>query len=215
MNNKRIERLKSNRYQEWRLGEIDTTEYLDILWGLKAVGIGRNSRILELGAGRGLLIRFLREKGFRNTFGFDLNRVNGLVYELDLENNDPPEADCYIFQHFIEHIDQSRILQLLKYCYEKGRAVIGIAPGYYSPDPTHVVSHYEYEDLLWIIREVKPQYYLIRPDIMSYINPRVKDWLIIMSKTPIRGDALPIIIKLILLALKLLLGASKTPKKHF
>ena len=187
MSCEKVKYLKSNEYQGWLLRGIDFTEYLDILWSLKATGINKSARIIELGSGRGLLIKFLRRKGYGNDIGFDLNGVDGLVYELDLERENPPEADCYIFQHFIEHIDQSRALQLLRYCYEKGRAVIGIALGHYCPDPTHIVNYYEHEDLINIVNQVKPRHYIIRPDFMSFINPTARDWLVIMSKTPIKG----------------------------
>ncbi len=175
-------------YLDKRDYEIDKTEWIDIYYALKAIDIKPDEKIVELCAGKGYLIEFLSKRLPYNKYvGVDLEgcKYSNKVICMDLNQKVPPEGDIYIFQHCIEHLEQDKVINLLKYCLRKGRAIIGIVPGHYSDDPTHVVNHYHYEDLLELISEVKPKYYYIRPDLMSYINPSITDYLIILSNSPI------------------------------
>ena len=186
-------------YLTKRRTEIDRTEFYDILLGLKAVKARKDEKIVELGAGEGYLIDFLRKKRY-NVIGVDLLGDGKKVLRLNLEREFPPEADIYIFQHLIEHLNQNRARELLEYCIIKGRAIIGICPAHHVDDPTHVVNHYEYEELEEFISGSAP-YYHIRPDLLSYIEPKARDWLVVLSKTKIK-NSLPFLFGIGILALK-------------
>ena len=175
--------MYDTRYFEKRRMQIDRMEWYDIHWGLKAAGARKGDFIVDLGAGGGYLVDFLRARGFR-VIGLDLVGDGEKVHRCDLEVEDPPLADYYVFQHFLEHIRQERALELLSKCYRQGKAVVGILPGHWSDDETHVINHYP--DILKIVEHVKPACYCIRPDTLSYVSPRSRDWLLILSKKTIR-----------------------------
>jgi len=148
------------------------------------VGIKPTDKIVELCAGKGYLLEFLRKRFPYNKYiGVDLEgcRYSSDVVCMDLNRYDPPKGDIYVFQHCIEHLDQDRVIEILRYCLRHGRAVIGIVPGHHSSDPTHVVNHYHYIDLISMILMVHPKCFYIRPDLLSYVNPKDRDWLIILS----------------------------------
>ena len=173
-------------YLDRRDLEIDLSEWIDIYYSIKALGVGYNDKIVELCAGKGYLIQYLKEKGYKEVIGVDLEgcKYSNDVICIDLNKEYPPEGDVYIFQHCIEHLNQNRVVQLLRHCLNNGEAIIGIVPAHKVNDPTHIVNHYHYEDLLEMIKKINPPYWYIRPDLMSYVNPVVLDYLIIMSNKP-------------------------------
>ena len=163
--------------------------------------------VVELCAGKGYLLEFLRRRGYRYLVGYDLEgcRYNSMVKCVDLNNYMPPIGSriVWVFQHCIEHLDQDRVVEMIGYAlnndFARIKAIIGIVPGHLSNDPTHVVNHYHYEDLLNLIREIKPRYWYIRPDMMSYINPSATDYLVIMSNKPFNPKkTYPILLRYVL-----------------
>lgn len=186
--------MNADDYLSKRRNQIDKTEWLDILFGLKSVGARKDEIIVELGAGEGFLLDFLRKKGFQNVIGVDLRGDGRRVIRTDLEKEYPPKGNIYVFQHVIEHLNQERVVDLLRYCLSVGRAIVGIVPAHLSDDETHVVNHYEFEEIEALIKRINPKHYLIKPDLMSYANPIARDWLIVLSKEPIR---LPVLYRLV------------------
>ncbi len=180
------------KYLERRRSEVDCTEWLDILYALKAMHVPRNARIVELGAGEGGLLRFLVKHGYRNVIGYDLLYEDDLVVRADLTKVLPePPFDVCISQHFLEHIPQDRAIELAKWCLSHGLLFIAIVPGHHNKDPTHIVNHYEYEDLLSFVKKVNAPYWRIEPDMMSFVNPAARDWLVVLSRKPIPRKVKP------------------------
>lgn len=186
----------SRGYLAKRRREIDCTEWIDILYGLKAAGAEKEDMIIELCAGEGLLLEFLRRRGYRNLCGCDLvASPEKKVYRCDLNEQDPPSnGKYYIFQHCIEHLDQNRVAELFRKILHqwRARAIVGIVPGHYTLDPTHIVNHYTYSDLLELVDKVKPRYWKIRYDMKSFIDPYSSDFLIIFSNKPIKRTTYPL-----------------------
>lgn len=176
-------------YLDKRDLEIDRTEWIDILCGIKAV-VSRPAglKIVELCAGKGYLLEFLSRRLPHNEYiGVDLEgcKYSNNVKCVDLNKEYPPKGDIYIFQHCIEHLDQNRVVELMRYCLDNGVAIVGIVPAHKSDDPTHVVNHYHYDELLELINKVETKHYYIRPDLLSYVNPSDLDYLVILSNIPI------------------------------
>lgn len=174
-------------YLEWRRGTVDPTEWLDVYWALRALGIPRDAYIVDLGAGEGFLVRFLRGRGYWKTVGFDVAVENEYVRRMDLTRELPHDPDVCVFQHFLEHIPQDRALAILAYCLTRGYAVVGILPGHHVNDPTHVVNHYEYEDVVSMMERLQDLMhgarveYRVEPDTVSFLNPRARDWVLAAS----------------------------------
>ena len=197
-------------YLDKRDQEIDTYEWIDIYRALLAIGARHNNTIVELCAGKGYLLEWLeRTKLPLNEYiGVDLEgcKYNPRIKCMDLNKEDPPKGDIYISQHCLEHLNQDRVIELLRTSLENGIASIHIVPGHYVNDPTHVVNHYHYEDLEQIIEKLNPKYYVIVPDSVSYTNPRVLDYLMILSNVPInKKKLLPLTMRLSLLFAKIAL----------
>ena len=175
-------------YFKKRRVEVDRTEWLDIYWALKALGIPRDAYIVDLGAGEGGLVKFLRSRGYHKAVGFDVAVENEYVRKMDLTRDLPHQPDVCVFQHFLEHIPQERAVGILAYCLTEGYAAVGILPGHYSDDPMHVVNHYEYEELDTLARRVADAIhttrvaYRIEPDTVSYLTPKARDWILAMAK---------------------------------
>lgn len=167
-------------YLKWREKAIDRSEWLDLEWALRAMRVGKDAKVVELGAGSGGLMRYLRAKGW-HVIGVDLHG-QGEVQRLDLRSHEPPDADAYIFQHLLEHLPQQRARWLLKYCYEKAGKVAGILPAHYNLDTTHVINHYTLKEAYEFIDYVQPKHAVLTADMWSYAMPLDLDYLLIMSK---------------------------------
>jgi len=203
-----------SRYIERRREEIDKSEWLDIYRALRVAGARRWDRIVELGSGDGSLLRFLRRRGYMNIVGYDLLHEDELVRRANLELEEPEYGDYCVSQHFLEHISQDRAVYLLYRCIVNGVASINIVPGHYSDDPTHKVNHYDYNMLHRMALSVREKlnnegyasrsmYAYILPDTMSYFNPRVRDWIFILTTRYIHERRLyPFSVKLIKLLYK-------------
>lgn len=201
-------------YLDHRDDEIDTTEWIDIYTALKALNPKRNEVIVELCAGKGYLMHFLSRKLGNEVVGVDLEgcKYNNKVICMDLSKEDPPIGDIYVFQHCIEHIPQLRARNILKQALTHGRAVIGILPGHKVDDPTHIVNHYHLDDIMDIVRYVNPPYFIVRPDIRSYAYPASLDYLLVMSKTPVKKvDTIPARLALAVWLYRKLLSDTLTP----
>ena len=192
-----MERWYDRLYLKRREFEVDKSEWIDIYHILKANRISRDAKIVDLGAGSGGLIRFLRSKGFKHVYGVDLLYHDEYVIQLDLEKSWPPEADVYVFQHFLEHIDQDRARELLKHCYDVSYFIIGILPGHYSRDPTHVVNHYDLGSIYEFVDYIQPRNFYVTVDTLSYINPLFRDFILIISKNKINIRFRPLSFKLL------------------
>lgn len=199
-------------YFKKRRAEVDKTEWLDIYWALKALGIPRDAYIVDLGAGEGGLVRFLRGKGYYKTIGFDVAVENDVVRRMDLTRELPHKPDVCASQHFLEHIPQERAAGILAYCLTEGMAFIAVVPGHHSDDPTHVVNHYEYEDLVNFAEKVASMArrrvsYRVEPDAVSHLVPEARDWLLVMSS--VHPDIPPLKPLALRLALKALRGVAR------
>ena len=175
-------------YLERRLAEVDYTELYDIYWALRALGVPRGSRIVDLGAGTGLLVRFLRARGY-DAVGVDLLYSDELVSRADLAIEDPPPARAYTAQHFLEHIPQGRAMELIAIALRRGACFVAVLPGHYSSDPTHVVNHYELPDARGLAEEALRLagrgYYRVEPDTWSHVDPASRDWILAVSPRPV------------------------------
>jgi len=77
---------------------------------LSLANLSRNSRIVDVGCGTGLLLYFLKEAGFENVLGIEPNIENDMKYSNDLiirkaqvhEMNE--EQDLFMFHHSFEHL---------------------------------------------------------------------------------------------------------------
>ena len=171
-------------YLEHRRSEIDYTEYMDIYINLVRNGASKSDRIVEWCSGEGGLIDYLKLKGYRNVIGCDIlarDIGRGDVVFCDLNRDNPPRGDVVVFQHCIEHLDQGRVVELLRWSLDNYRFVIGVVPGHHSDDPTHVVNHYEYADVVNIVKKVGARFYDVAPDSASYIHPENTDYIVVLS----------------------------------
>jgi len=170
-------------YLRWRQKMVDISEYVDIEWALRSLRVGPDDLIVELGAGSGGLIDYLRRKGWNRILGVDLFNSSKDIVKMDLRHSNPPPADAYIFQHFLERIPQRRARELLKYCYDSAKkGVAGILPAHYVLDPTHVINHYTLKEVRELIDYVQPKFYVLAADMWSHVMPIDLDYLLIMSK---------------------------------
>jgi len=182
--------MKLSEYQKWRLETVDKTEWED-MYNYLSVFVDKSKKIVELGCGCFGLANFLIERGYRNITGVD---KDGTIYEcvpkkyhdrviiMDLEENNPPEAEVYISQHLLEHLEFKRAKELCKWMYKKAEIQIHILPGHYAKDPTHKVNHYTLKEFREVIGYVKPRYYYVWPDTIGLRDRNNLDWVFIMSE---------------------------------
>jgi 2-polyprenyl-3-methyl-5-hydroxy-6-metoxy-1,4-benzoquinol methylase len=81
---------------DWRLHVV----YAGMLRRLVRAGLKREHRILDYGAGTGLLVRYLQQQGFAQVVGYD-RYAQGQGDARVLEQR----YDCIISQDVIEHVD--------------------------------------------------------------------------------------------------------------
>ncbi len=175
-------------YLDWRDAEIDTTEWRDIEAVLRLAEVVPPEVVVELCAGKGHLIRFLWRRMGLLVEGVDLEgcRYHHRIKCLDLEEEDPPPARVYIFQHCLEHISQPRALELMRYMGRRARLIVGILPGHPTRDPTHKKDFYTREEALALARASGLPHAYAVPDTNSYLDPASLDWLVVASKEPVR-----------------------------
>ncbi len=139
--------------------QSDTECYSDIAQLLKNYGLSSTSRIVDVGCGKGQLIRSLKHYGFDNITGIELcqDYVKGLKAEgmeaylgsaLDMPIR-KEEADLLIYKHIFEHFYD--LHSAAKAAYEH------IAPGGYLfvavPDAAFYNSCKEYSSLHYLTIE--------------------------------------------------------------
>ena len=202
-------------YLDERDKEIDKTEWIDILRALKAFGASRNETIVEWGAGRGHLVKFLRLNGYKKVYGYDLLWSEpDLVFRRDVTLKPHPVGDICISQHFLEHIDQEKAISLLDACLSKGWLSINIVPGHMTRDETHKVPFYTYSMLEEIASRItSAKYYYIYPDTRSFVSPESMDWILVLSKKPLtrRGKIIikPLWLRALLVIAKALISVEE------
>ncbi|NPA98568.1 MAG: hypothetical protein GXO43_04230 [Crenarchaeota archaeon] len=177
-----------DNYLSWREHQVDKTEYYDILYALYSLGADEYDPIHELCAGNGGLMRFLYRHGFHSIGGCDIRGDGEIIDVCDLNKGLPDNirAKYFVFQHCLEHLDQEAAKKLLRQCMERGEAVIGILPGHHTRDPTHVVNHYDLEQVVDLVLASNAPYILVTLDMASYVHPENRDWLVIMSRKPFK-----------------------------
>ena len=215
--------MYSEDYFQARESAVDTSEYVDILVGLRAVGVGPYDVVMEVGAGTGGLIKFLHSRGFTNVFGCDpYTRAPGIMY-CRLPDEVPP-ADVYVFQHVLEHVgDIEGSVKALS----RAWAVVGVLPGHLNEDETHVVNFFHHhldgtvkglfgevrimsiDTVRQLFNKYGYPHVVVTPDTHSYFAPWDNDWLLIASKKPI--NTLPIRMHMLGTALRLTLRLA-TPR---
>ena len=192
--------MYSEEYFQARETAVDRSEFIDILIGLRTVGAGRNELIIDVGGDTGELARFLRNHGYNAMACDPFSNTPGVAY-CKLPNEVPP-ASIYVFQHVLEHV--SDIEGSIK-ALSRAWAVVGILPGHFVDDETHVVNHFHHhldgtikglfgEVRVMSIDTVKQLFnkygfthVVVTPDTHSYLAPWDNDWLLIASKKPIKA----------------------------
>lgn len=81
---------------DWKLRVV----YANLLQRLVRAGLEPRHRILDYGCGKGLLVRYLRERGFTEAVGYD-RWAEGFDDAAVLERR----YDCVVSQDVIEHVD--------------------------------------------------------------------------------------------------------------
>ena len=100
---------------DWKLNVV----YGGMLRRLLAAGVRKEHRILDYGCGKGLLVRFLRERGYAHTLGYD-RYAEGFADESVLQGR----YDCIVSQDLIEHVDDpNALLRDLDRMAEPGAAI--------------------------------------------------------------------------------------------
>jgi SAM-dependent methyltransferase len=96
--------------------------YANYVRRLTKFGLDRSHRILDYGCGEGLLIEYLRRRGYRDVTGFD-----PYVAKFADTSRIADKYDCVIAQDVIEHADQPRsvFMQLLDCVCPGGLLCIG------------------------------------------------------------------------------------------
>lgn len=89
--------------QAHRLDFWARAAYANYLRRLSRSGIQRNQSVLDYGCGPGLLIQFLRQRGFRDVSGYDAH-VPEFSSLVPLQRT----YDCIIAQDVIEHVENPR-----------------------------------------------------------------------------------------------------------
>jgi len=131
-------RIKRNKYCLFRndfIGKLLYRFYPEtFLHALGELNLKPHSKILEVGSGSGLLIRYLSELGFENLLGIDPyleKKTKGEGYQLlkkDLYQLDGNEYDFIFFQHSFEHIYDGKktLKKVIKLLNPDGICVIAI-----------------------------------------------------------------------------------------
>ena len=130
--NKETEKIKIDRYFELRNAIPDELNKNDIppIYLSEILPTNKNIKILDIGCGHGLYMNSLKNIGYENILGVDINKEaieyckeRDLNVELieNIENfskNNKQKFDFIILTHVIEHIKKDEIIENLKYIKE-------------------------------------------------------------------------------------------------
>jgi|SRR5690554_383932 len=106
---------------EWKTYEY---KYLPLI-----KSYNKNSSILELGCGRGIMLEFLKDNGFKNTFGIDISEeqikialeknLNVKKYDVfDFFRESKNTYDIIIALDFVEHFNKDEIILIFNLIFE-------------------------------------------------------------------------------------------------
>ncbi len=127
-----------NKYFEWRKITPNFYENFKLpLWIKNELGEDKSIKILDYGCGFGQILKALKEEGYKNCYGIDINKAavtyclgkSFKVKEVDPDCVDNPwgfKFDVVICLHVIEHIPKQNIINTLKNIKEKFLAKGGI-----------------------------------------------------------------------------------------
>ena len=201
-----------NIYQIHRILHIDFTEWMDVYWGLRALGVKPPARVVDVGGGCCLLARFLSRLGYRASC-CDVDTSCGAAY-CDAARGDLPDADAYVAVHVLEHLPWPRgVYNFATRTYP--RPVVAVVPGHFSEDETHVVNHFTHHvhGPRYVVQiDGRPQrlatvYQLaavfeaagyrvrVEPDVHSFAYPWDVDW-VLMAGVGRFGSHLPLVVRL-------------------
>ena len=121
----------------------------------------REARVLDLPCGEGMMVYALRQLGYRNVLGYDLDRQRlatgqklglplhpGDVFEV-LEACGDGSLGCVLAMDFVEHIEKPEVIELLSLVHAKlapGGVFLARTPCADSPQgPTHVFNDFTHK----------------------------------------------------------------------
>lgn len=102
----------------------------EALAALASLPLHRHSRILDVGAGQGVLVKALRELGYRDVIGIDplADPRQQIVLATDLACLDLQPFDLILFNHSLEHVAEPGVLlaESLKRLSRRGLIVVRV-----------------------------------------------------------------------------------------
>ena len=121
----------------------------------------RDALVLDLPCGEGMMVYALRQLGYRNVSGYDLDRErlttgeklglplhHGDVFEV-LESCGDGSVGCVLAMDFVEHIEKPQVIQFLSLVHAKlarGGVLLVRTPCADSPQgPTHVFNDFTHK----------------------------------------------------------------------
>lgn len=119
-------------------------------------GVNKNSRILDVGSGKGRNIEFLNKLGFLNVLGVEINKElvnfanerNFNTVTVDDFSEIKAEFDVILFSHVIEHFNYNDLLKFLEYYFsyvKNGGEIIILTPlesNFFYDDFDHVKPYH-------------------------------------------------------------------------
>lgn len=120
------EEIQQNKYFAYRNISEKTYHNLTLPLWIKSEIQSENTTILDYGCGFGQILKLLKNNGYKNIYGVDIEKsaikscnTNNLnVKELDLNNLRNPfdvKFDVVILSHILEHISKNEIINSLSF----------------------------------------------------------------------------------------------------
>jgi ubiquinone/menaquinone biosynthesis C-methylase UbiE len=104
------------------------TEVMEIL----KKELPKNSKVVDVGCGKGDFVELLNKDGYFNAYGYDAayEGSNKNIFKRYLSSDDQIDADLVILRHVLEHIEKPhKFLDLIKNIFKKGKIYIEV-PSY-------------------------------------------------------------------------------------